>query len=263
MGGVSGYQTFARAYGVRMADYWDVIQQMIDPAHVAKAKENLKSWGRSQVESLEITELEWVASETCKLAWRARHPATVRFWYGLQDAAKNAIRDWGRVFHVGEHIRLKGMTHQGQRWLCVKLPSGRYLTYFDPQLVNENGDAIRQPGAYTADQLRRTSITYMGEAAEEGKTTRQWVRVWTHGGKMTGNVCQTLARDILAPALQTAEDRGYTPILTVHDEVLTEVPDHPDYDAQGLAEILATNPPWSGGLPLAAAAFEARRYKKD
>lgn len=416
MGGVSGYQTFARAYGVRMADYWDVIQQMIDPAHVAKAKENLKSWGRSQVESLEISELEWVASETCKLAWRARHPATVRFWHGLQDAAKNAIRDWGSVFHVGKHIRLKGVTHKGQRWLCVKLPSGRYLTYFDPQLVNENGDVIRQPGAYTADQLRRTSITYMGEAAEEGKTTRQWVRVWTHGGKMTGNClsesakvltnsgakrivdvlptdlvwdgcewvatagvisqgekgvgewlglqitpnhlihdgnswrpvieldehstqdalvsaaslvrspsfaatpetsalqtafttstwaepriglwrntgqtmpvydllncgprnrftvltdfgpvvvhncCQTLARDILAPALQTAEDRGYTPILTVHDEVLTEVPDHPDYDAQGLAEILATNPPWSEGLPLAAAAFEARRYKKD
>ena len=263
MGGVAGYQTFAHAYGVRMADYWDVIQQMIDPEHVAKARENFRVWGHRQLSSLEIDETEWVASETCKLAWRARHPATQKFWYGLQDAAKNAICAWGRVFSAGRYIKVKGVDHQGQRWLCVKLPSGRYLTYFDPQLVNEQGEIIRQPGLLTHETMRKTSITYMGEAAEEGKTTRQWVRVWTHGGKMTGNVCQTLARDILAPALQLAEDKGYVPILTVHDEVLTEVPDSPDFDADGLAKILATNPEWSAGLPLAAAAFEAKRYKKD
>ena len=244
MGGVAGYQTLARAYGVRMADYWDVIQSMIDAAHVSKARENLDKWGRAQLDSLEIRELEWIASETCKLAWRARHPATVRFWYALQDAAKSAITNWDAIFSVGEFIKVRGITHKGQRWLVVKLPSGRYLTYFDPRLID-------------------SSITYMGEAAEEGKTSRNWTRIWTHGGKMTGNVCQTLARDILAPALQVAEDRGYVPVLTVHDEILTEAPDTAEFTSDGLAEILATNPAWSTGLPLAAAAFEARRYRKD
>jgi DNA polymerase len=80
---------------------------------------------------------------------------------------------------------------------------------------------------------------------------------------MTGNVCQTLARDILMPALQTAEAKGYLPILSVHDEAITEVPDTDAFSAQGLVGILATNPPWAEGLPLAAAGFEARRYKKD
>lgn len=244
MGGVAGYQTFARAYGVRMADYWDVIQSMIDAAHVSKARENLDKWGRAQLDSLEISELEWVASETCKLAWRARHPATVKFWYALQDAAKSAITNWDAIFSVGEFIKVRGVTHKGQRWLVVKLPSGRFLTYFDPRLIDN-------------------SITYMGEAAEEGKTSRNWTRIWTHGGKMTGNVCQTLARDILAPALQVAEDRGYVPVLTVHDEIITEAPDTAEFTSDGLAEILATNPAWSTGLPLAAAAFEAYRYKKD
>lgn len=245
-GGVAGYQTFAHAYGVRMADYWDTIQKQIAPALVEKAKENhAQPWGRESQERLEISELEWIASETCKLAWRARHPATVAFWYDLQNAAKNAIRAWGSVHNAGRYIKVRCVNHANQRWMVVKLPSGRFLTYFDPRLTEDG------------------SITYMGESAEEGKTTRQWIRVFTHGGKMTGNVCQTLARDILMPALQTAEAKGYLPVLSVHDEAITEVPDTDEFSAQGLIDILATNPAWAEGLPLAAAGFEARRYKKD
>ena len=247
-GGVAGYQTFARAYGLKMSDFWDTIQKMIAPAHVAKARDNLTSWGRPQLESLEIDETEWVASETCKLAWRARHPATVKFWYALGGAAKDAIRNPGQVFHVAPFIKLRTVVHRGQRWLVVALPSGRYLTYFEPHLVGQGRDE---------------SIAYWGEAAEEGKTTRQWVRVFTHGGKMTGNCCQTIARDILAPALRTAETKGYLPVLTVHDEILTEAPDTDDYSAQGLVDILATNPAWAKDLPLAAAGFETKRYYKD
>ena len=247
-GGVAGYQTFARAYGLKMSDFWDTIQKMIAPAHVAKARDNLTSWGRPQLESLEIDETEWVASETCKLAWRARHPATVKFWYALGGAAKDAIRNPGQVFHVAPFIKLRTVVHRGQRWLVVALPSGRYLTYFEPHLVGQGRDE---------------SIAYWGEAAEEGKTTRQWVRVFTHGGKMTGNCCQTIARDILALALRTAETKGYLPVLTVHDEILTEAPDTDDYSAQGLVGILATNPAWAKDLPLAAAGFETKRYYKD
>ena len=80
---------------------------------------------------------------------------------------------------------------------------------------------------------------------------------------MTGNCCQTIARDILAPALRTAETKGYLPVLTVHDEILTEAPDTDDYSAQGLVGILATNPAWAKDLPLAAAGFETKRYYKD
>lgn len=243
-GGVAGYQTFARAYGVRMADHWDTIQQQIG-SFIPKAMENLEKFGRAQVASMEISDTEWLASETCKLAWRGRHPATVRLWYGLQDAAKRAIAGGDAVIYpVGGFLKVACTTHRGNRWLVVKLPSGRYLTYFDPKLIDG-------------------SITYMGESAEEGKTTRQWIRVWTHGGKMTGNCCQTIARDILAPALTVAERRGYTPVLTVHDEVITEAPDTDEFTAQGLVDILATNPEWATGLPLSAAGFEAYRYKKD
>lgn len=241
-GGVAGFQTFAKAYNVRMADHWDTIQKQISSGIVAKAMENFNKWGRDSQAQLEISESEWLASETCKLAWRARHPATVKFWYGLQDAMKTAINEWGRVISVGQFIKVGCTKHAGLPWLVVKLPSGRYITYFNPRLIEG-------------------SITYEGEAAEDGKTTRHWTRIWTHGGKATGNCCQTIARDVLAPALPVAEAAGYTPVLTVHDEIVTEADD--SADVEGLVRILASNPAWAPGLPLAAAGFRAARYKKE
>lgn len=253
-GGVSGYQTFAKAYGVRMADHWNTIQRQISQHLVEKAHENLHTWGRPQVAELEISETEWLASETCKLAWRARHPATTKFWYALGDAAKQAIQRPGFLFTAGKYIRVKCVIFKDQKWLVVSLPSGRYLTYFNPKLIRT--DPKREG-------LAAFSITYEGEASEDGKTSRHWTRVFTHGGKMTGNVCQALARDVLTPALMTAEVRGYLPVLSVHDEAIAEVQNDDRYSARGLIDILATNPQWAVGLPLAAAGFEAYRYKKD
>ena len=84
-----------------------------------------------------------------------------------------------------------------------------------------------------------------------------------YGPVIVHNCCQTLARDVLMPALQTAEKRGYLPVLSVHDEAICEAPDTDEFDAQGLIDILATNPAWATGLPLAAAGFETNRYRKD
>jgi DNA polymerase bacteriophage-type len=52
-------------------------------------------------------------------------------------------------------------------------------------------------------------------------------------------------------------------VLTVHDELLTEPPDSDEFSSDALAEMMSTNPPWAAGLPLAAAGFEAYRYRKD
>ena len=65
------------------------------------------------------------------------------------------------------------------------------------------------------------------------------------------------------PGLQLAEERGYLPVLSVHDEIICEVPDTPAFNAQGLIDIMARELPWSKGLPLAAAGFECMRYRKD
>lgn len=244
-GGVAGYQKFAHSYGVRMADHLITMQKNLPAWMVEKARANFKRYGFEQAEDLEISIDEWIASEACKIAWRSRHPATEKLWYNLQDAFKQAIRQPGEIFRVGNKLRMRVVKYKGNRWLLIALPSGRYLTYFEPHIMNDG------------------SLAYMGEAAEEGKTTRMWQRVFTHGGKITGNVCQTSARDTLAGALTEAEKQDYLPVLSVHDEAICEVPDNERYTAEGLISIMTRDLAWMEGLPLAAAGFETYRYRKE
>jgi DNA polymerase len=77
------------------------------------------------------------------------------------------------------------------------------------------------------------------------------------------NCTQAVARDVLAHNMPAMEEAGYEIVLTVHDEAVTETPDTDDYSSDVLSEILATNPPWAVGLPLAAAGFETYAYKKE
>ena len=67
----------------------------------------------------------------------------------------------------------------------------------------------------------------------------------------------------MADNMPSIEDAGYDIILSVHDELLTEADDNQSFSARHLSELLATNPEWAKGLPLAAGGFEALRYRKD
>lgn len=55
---------------------------------------------------------------------------------------------------------------------------------------------------------------------------------------------------------------GYEIVLTVHDEVICEAPDHPLFNHHILSALMAQGEEWTTGLPLAAAGFEAYRYRK-
>ena len=77
------------------------------------------------------------------------------------------------------------------------------------------------------------------------------------------NITQAVARDVFMTGMVGAEEHGYEVCIRVHDELITETPDTADYNVPQLASIMATNPSWAVGLPLAAAGFETHRYKKD
>ena len=127
-----------------------------------------------------------------------------------------------------------------KNWLLLGLPSGRALCYPAPKI--EDGD----------------KITYMGI----DQYTRKWTRISTHGGKLFENLCQAVARDIMAANMPAIEAAGYAITLTVHDEIIAEAPDQPHYNAEHLASLLAANPAWAPDIPLAAAGFETYRYRK-
>jgi DNA polymerase len=93
--------------------------------------------------------------------------------------------------------------------------------------------------------------------------SRKWGLLSTFGGKLAENLAQGLSRDILGYGMPLAESKGYEIVLDVHDEILSETPDDPKFTHKKLSKIMSTVPPWAPGLPLAAAGFEGKRYKKE
>jgi DNA polymerase len=168
-------------------------------------------------------------------AWRKANSEIVGFWYGLEQRVKDAILNPGATLSYG---RLK--VRRGGAWLRIVLPSGRALSYPSVKL-NEDGQ-----------------ITYMGM----NMYSRRWERLATYGGKLVENVTQAVARDVIAHAMPRCEAAGYPITLNVHDEIVTEPANDNGFSKEGLEAILATNPPWADGLPLAAEGFEAQRYGK-
>ncbi len=183
-----------------------------------------------------LSEQAFVVCDSLKRMWRRAHPMIASYWKELAQAVRAAINTPENDYRVGKlQVRRDG------QWLRIRLPSGRYLCYPSPK-VDENGD-----------------VSYMGE----NQYTRQYQRIYSYGGKFFENVCQAVARDFMAYGMPPAEEMGYAIILTVHDELVTEVPDTPAHSVEMLGAVLSTGRTWSKGMPLAAAGFEAHRYGKD
>lgn len=175
-------------------------------------------------------------------AWRGAHPATKRLWYDVEGAVRAALQSPDESFDVRGFLRMDTkLGPDGVRYLRIRLPSGRFLCYRNMH-KDDSG-----------------SLLYEGT----NQYTRKWELLETYYGKLVENIVQAVARDVFMAGLIRAELAGYPVVLRVHDELVCEVPDDPAFTHEALAEMMATNPSWAIGLPLAAAGFESPRYRKD
>lgn len=177
----------------------------------------------------------WLVCESFKRAWREAHPNISNMWKELSVAVFNAIEAPGSTFTCR-----KVKVNCSGSWLRILLPSGRFLCYPKPKI--EDG-----------------KITYLGV----NQYSRKWERLSTYGGKLFENINQAAARDVLTHNMPAIEQAGYRIVLSIHDEIITEAPNSPGFNAEHLSSLLAANPPWATDMPLAAAGFESYRYKKD
>lgn len=213
-----------------------------------------------------LTEQAFIVCDSFKRMWRYSHPEIVAWWHELEDAARAAILQPGKIIPC----RKVKMIRSGA-WLRIVLPSGRALCYPSPQVggkcetcegegkIDIEGKMQTCPACDGEKQGRSGRISYKGI----NQYTRKWSRIYTYGGKLAENITQAAARDVLVEAMPEAEAAGYQIVLSVHDELITEAPDAAEYNAVNLAAIMSTNPDWATSLPLAAAGFDAYRYRKD
>jgi len=137
--------------------------------------------------------------EGFKTAYRNSHRATVKFWHALERAAHRCVRT-GKQTNLGN--RFSFTVENGT--LFMTLPSDRRLAYPEACLVS---------GKFTRELRYRDN-------ARGG-----WTDYGAWYGTLVENAVQATARDLLAATMLRLEAASFSIVLTVHDEVVCEVPE--------------------------------------
>jgi hypothetical protein len=80
-----------------------------------------------------------------------------------------------------------------------------------------------------------------------------------YGGKLTGHMVQSIARDLMAHTLRQLDKAGFDLVLTVHDEAVAEAPESrlAEFDS-----VMRRVPDWAKALPVDVECFATDRYRK-
>ena len=167
-------------------------------------------------------------------AWRSANPNIVDFWWAVDRAAKDCIKERTKKSTHGIRFIYRG------GMMFIELPSGRRLSYVKPR-IGEN-------------QFGGESITYMGL-----DLSKKWARIESYGPKLVENITQAISRDILCYAMQTL--RTMDIVAHVHDELIIECDERISLPV--ICEQMARTPPWAEGLLLRADGFECNFYQKE
>lgn len=233
-GGVGAFIAMASAYGIDLDQLAEQVYPTLPKSVIEKSTATL-AWVSENNGKPDMLPKTWIAIDGLKVMWRDAHSNINQLWADLDSNVRQAINNKGVTYRVGKlAIRRDGM------WLRIRLPSGRYLCYPNP-VIKDN------------------TIFYKGI----NQYSRKWQAISSYGGKFFENICQAVARDVLASNMPLIEAAGYQIVLTVHDEVICEAPNTSDFNADHLSQLLSTVPPWATGLPLSSGGFESLRYKKD
>lgn len=169
--------------------------------------------------------------------WRDANPAIVKMWKEIGNAAISAVRYRKPVRCTPRNI----LFECDGRFMTITLPSGRQLFYSEPT-------------------FKDGSIRYKGTI----QATRQWGNVDTYGGKLTENIVQAIARDLLAHSMLALDAAGFELICHIHDENIAEIPKgNAKAHHDEMIRIMSIPPEWASDLPLRAEGYVTPFYCKD
>lgn len=235
-GSLGAFMTFAAGYGIDLDDMAAKALPTI-PSEALQEAAGLYDWYQEKGLSTYALKAQTAIVIFCFVqGWRAGHPAISSYWKELEHKVVLAVESPGKTV-----VARKCKIRRDGAWLRILMPSGRYLCYPHPQ-VDDSG-----------------KISYMGV----DQFTKKWTRIPTYGGRIFENLCQSFARDVLFDHMPAVEEAGYAIVLRVHDELVTEAPDTDEYNSDQLSALISAPLDYCADMPLAAAGFEAYRYRKE
>jgi DNA polymerase bacteriophage-type len=194
-------------------------------------------------------------------AWRKANPWVWEFWgihragesYGLWGAALDAIEMPGLITTAGR-IRFVYREDYLDGALFMELPSGRLLTYPQPQ---QREMAVKDKDGEPTGEMR---LTWTFRRAH-GR-----VKLWR--GTLAENATQGCAADLLRATVKRIETNpalAWMPIhMTTHDEIVCECDESRADEAKAiLRREMLTVPEWAAGLPLQSEESVCPYYTKS
>jgi DNA polymerase len=176
-------------------------------------------------------------AEAAVRAWREINHHIVTLWWESHRTLLRILRAGpGACARVGYITFI----HRPGAFLA-RLPSGRHLVYRHPRIeLNEHG---------------YDEVTYMGSLGGN------WTRLRAWAGRVTENITQAVARDVMVEAMLQLRDVPL--IATIHDELIAEVGlEEADQVLDRMLTAMRGTPLWAPGLPVDAAGFVVKRYTK-
>ncbi len=174
--------------------------------------------------------------------WRESSPKIVELWRQLEKAAIRCVARRATTTSTLGNVRFD--FESGILWMT--LPSGRRLAYYGAKYEE------------TKFHPDRKSLTYMGV----NQMTKRWERVETWGGKITENLVQATARDVLREAMFSLTEKGWDIRAHVHDECICTEPIG-GKTVEQMCKAMCPDIPWAEGLPLNADGYDGPYYFKD
>lgn len=184
-------------------------------------------------------------------AWRNNSPAIRRFWSQLE----RIINTGGAVDTGLVSIEVKGQDRY------VWLPSKRPIVY--------RGLTRRWKQPLDVDGTPLGPARLVPHVLNTGGNRARVPYKPLHGGIITENIVQAVARDILVAALRRLEEAGWPVVTHIHDEVVCEIPeDKRTLNEEALvaevSEIMCRPPAWADDdLVIKAAGYTCQRYHKE
>lgn len=272
-GGVGAFITMMQTYLIKLPKITAAVYETV-PSVQWDAMASRFSHARDK---LGLMERDWTAVKLIVTAWREAHPQIVQGWWDLQDAAIQAVDNpFVPVPVYGGRCRYMS----DRNYLYLQGPSGDVICYAQPSVRRKVQESILYNGRwYTPEDFEdseRHTISWewlVAAGYEVKKQVRYSVHFWAlddknrwrehalYGGWQCENIVQFTSRCVLKHSMRKVEDGRYPIILTVHDELLSEV--KLDYGSEAdYRRIMMDTPHWLAGCPVSAATWEDTRYVK-
>jgi DNA polymerase len=180
--------------------------------------------------------------------YRSTYWAIPQYWKDVEAAFRSVVEVGGSA-RVG-HVVFASVEDRVE----ILLPSGRTLRY--PKVRLEEGTG---------------TIRYLDANGEEAEFTRTGTSlvygsgrpIGIYGGKITENICQAVARDLLVEAILRVEARGIVVVAHIHDEIIAMVPiAEADAALAFVKQEMTRTVSWLPELPLGAEGHVQERLTK-